>query len=361
MTQKEAVDESVELQKDEAYKSKYFVHLRADKMYYDLRDRYWRLGMKKVIAEYIKDRLKDARDRQKSYADKRRKPLEFSVDLPEELNDVHDTFPVSNLKKCLADPTLQVPLDEIRVDDNLKFMKEHVEILEREFKKLKRSKIGIVKGYAYPSICRIAWIGLVRLPSICVVIGADGYACLVDDNVGEEEAIRNNIKVVNNNNEEDESIEVDNVINIKESKNHPLDQVIGNLNPRTLRSQAQDHSNFFCFISTIEPKDVNEDSEFKLIANSDAGHAGCNDDCKSTSGGIQFLGDKLVVFHMAQQIIPAAQLVPKFQGIERCNNYVVLQSIPCSSECKIVRQILLDHPLSYALTATTDVLAIYLQ
>ncbi|GJS99970.1 hypothetical protein Tco_0821140 [Tanacetum coccineum] len=39
----------------------------------------------------------------------------------------------------------------------------------------------------------------------------------------------------------------------------------------------------------------------------------------------------------------------------RCNNYVVLQSIPCSPECKIVGQILLDHPLSYAVTATTDV------
>ncbi|GJU60106.1 retrovirus-related pol polyprotein from transposon TNT 1-94 [Tanacetum coccineum] len=81
---------------------------------------------------------------------------------------------------------------------------------------------------------------------------------LVDDDVGEEEAIRNNTKVVNNNNEEDESIEVDEVVNIKESKNHPLDQVIENLNQRTLRSQAQNHSNFFCFISTIELKNVNE-------------------------------------------------------------------------------------------------------
>ncbi|GJZ02259.1 zf-CCHC domain-containing protein [Tanacetum coccineum] len=73
------------------------------------------------------------------------------------------------------------------------------------------------------------------------------------------EAIKNNTKVVNrNNNKEDESIEVDEVINIKDSKNHPLDQVVGNLNQRTLRSQAQDHSNFFCFISSIEPKDVNE-------------------------------------------------------------------------------------------------------
>ncbi|GJS05832.1 putative reverse transcriptase domain-containing protein [Tanacetum coccineum] len=265
---------------DEAHKSKYSVHLGADKMYYDLRDRYWWHGMKKDIAEYvkkcltclkmhedykmerlarlylneivarhgvlisiisdrdshftsrgswnvhlplvefsynnsyhssvrcapfealydrkcrspimwaeIKDRLKAACDHQKSYADKRRKPLDFSVgdyvlfkvspwkgvvhfgkkgklaprfvgpfeiiekvglvayrlDLPKELNGVHDTFHVSNLKKCLADPTLQVPLDEIRVDAKLNFVEEPVEILEREFKKLKRSRIAIVK------------------------------------------------------------------------------------------------------------------------------------------------------------------------------------------------------------------------
>ncbi|GKB70584.1 putative reverse transcriptase domain-containing protein [Tanacetum coccineum] len=108
----------------------------------------------------IKDRLKVARDHQKSYADKKRKPLEFSVgdyiiekvgpvayrlDLHEELDGVHDTFNVSNLKKCLADPTLQVPLDKIQVETRLNFVEEPVEILEREFKKLKRSRIAIVK------------------------------------------------------------------------------------------------------------------------------------------------------------------------------------------------------------------------
>ncbi|GJZ21725.1 hypothetical protein Tco_0558764, partial [Tanacetum coccineum] len=61
---------------------------------------------------------------------------------------------------------------------------------------------------------------------------------LVDDDVGEKEAIESNTKVVNNNDVEDESIEGDEVVNIKESKNHPLEQVIGNLNQRTLRSQA---------------------------------------------------------------------------------------------------------------------------
>ncbi|GKC02657.1 hypothetical protein Tco_0994267, partial [Tanacetum coccineum] len=69
----------------------------------------------------------------------------YRLDLPEELNGVHDTFYVSNLKKCLADPTLQVPLDEIRVDARLNFIEEPMEILEREFKKLKRSRIVIVK------------------------------------------------------------------------------------------------------------------------------------------------------------------------------------------------------------------------
>ncbi|GKB28753.1 retrovirus-related pol polyprotein from transposon TNT 1-94 [Tanacetum coccineum] len=61
---------------------------------------------------------------------------------------------------------------------------------------------------------------------------------LVDDDVGEEEAIENNIKVVNNNNIKDESVEVDGAVNIKESKNNPLKQVIGNLNQRILVAQG---------------------------------------------------------------------------------------------------------------------------
>ncbi|GJZ88722.1 hypothetical protein Tco_0660504 [Tanacetum coccineum] len=69
----------------------------------------------------------------------------YRLRLPEELNGVHDTFHVSNLKKCLADPTLHVPLDEIQVDAKLNFVEEPMEILEREFKKLKRSRITVVK------------------------------------------------------------------------------------------------------------------------------------------------------------------------------------------------------------------------
>ncbi|GKE64393.1 hypothetical protein Tco_1518554, partial [Tanacetum coccineum] len=53
---------------------------------------------------------------------------------------------------------------------------------------------------------------------------------LVQDDVGEEEAIENNTKVVNNNNIKEESVEVDEIVNIKESKTNPLEQVIGNLN-----------------------------------------------------------------------------------------------------------------------------------
>ncbi|GKA34020.1 hypothetical protein Tco_0720449 [Tanacetum coccineum] len=72
-------------------------------------------------------------------------PIAYMLDLLEELNGVHDTFHVSNLKKCLAEPTLQVPLDEIQVDAKLNFMEEPVEILDKEFKKLKWCRIAIVK------------------------------------------------------------------------------------------------------------------------------------------------------------------------------------------------------------------------
>ncbi|GJR45195.1 reverse transcriptase domain-containing protein [Tanacetum coccineum] len=137
----------------------------------------------------IKKKLKAARYRQKSYADNRRKPLEFEVGdrvmlkvspwkgiirfgkkgklapryvgpfeilervgpvayrlrLPEELSGVHDTFHVSNLKKCLADASLRVPLDEIKVEKTLRFVEEPVEIMDREIKSLKRSRILLVK------------------------------------------------------------------------------------------------------------------------------------------------------------------------------------------------------------------------
>ncbi|GKA48917.1 retrovirus-related pol polyprotein from transposon TNT 1-94, partial [Tanacetum coccineum] len=81
---------------------------------------------------------------------------------------------------------------------------------------------------------------------------------LVDDDLDEEEAIREIEKKNLENNVEDETLKIDEVVNIKESKNHPLENVIGNLNQRTLRPQAQNQSNFYCFISTIEPKNVNE-------------------------------------------------------------------------------------------------------
>ncbi|GJY58482.1 hypothetical protein Tco_0458374 [Tanacetum coccineum] len=112
----------------------------------------------------IKQRMQAARDRQKSYADVRCKPLEFQVgdrvmlkvlakvgtvayrlELPQQLSRVHSTFHVSNLNKCLSDKPLAVPLDEIHINDKLYFVEEPVEILEREIKKLRQSRIPIIK------------------------------------------------------------------------------------------------------------------------------------------------------------------------------------------------------------------------
>ncbi|GJU07325.1 putative reverse transcriptase domain-containing protein [Tanacetum coccineum] len=256
---------------DEAYKSKYSVHPGADKMYYDLRDRYWWLGMKKYIALYVSkfltclkikaehqrpsgllhqpeipewkweriamdfvtklqrtssghdaigvivDRLTKSAHflpiREDSKMDRlarlylseniakhgvpisiisdhdsrftsrfwqsmqeslgtrldisvvrfgkkgklaprfvgpfeiteRIGPIAYRLRLPEELNDVHDTFHVSNLTKCFADQSLHVSLEEVQVDSKLNFVEGPVEILEKGFKKLKRSRIPIVK------------------------------------------------------------------------------------------------------------------------------------------------------------------------------------------------------------------------
>ncbi|GKC86641.1 hypothetical protein Tco_1147290 [Tanacetum coccineum] len=72
-------------------------------------------------------------------------PVAYRLRLLEELSSVHDTFHVSNLKKCLADANLHVPLDEIKIDKTLRFVEELVEIMDREVKSLKHSKILIVK------------------------------------------------------------------------------------------------------------------------------------------------------------------------------------------------------------------------
>nr|GEY63896.1 retrovirus-related Pol polyprotein from transposon TNT 1-94 [Tanacetum cinerariifolium] len=81
---------------------------------------------------------------------------------------------------------------------------------------------------------------------------------LVDDDLDEEEAIKVVKKKNLKNDIVGETLEIDKIVNIKESRNHPLENVIGNLNQKTLRSQAQNQSKFLCFISIIEPKNVNE-------------------------------------------------------------------------------------------------------
>nr|GFC84841.1 putative reverse transcriptase domain-containing protein [Tanacetum cinerariifolium] len=114
---------------------------------------------KKIVQ--IKQRMQAARDRQKSYADlkwklnpryvgpfkvlERVRDVAYKIELPEELSIVHITFHVSNLKKCHADEPLAVPLDGLHFDDKLYFVEKPVDIVDCEVKRLKRSRIPLVK------------------------------------------------------------------------------------------------------------------------------------------------------------------------------------------------------------------------
>ncbi|GJX77329.1 hypothetical protein Tco_0324140 [Tanacetum coccineum] len=69
----------------------------------------------------------------------------YKLELPQELSRVHHTFHVSDMKKCYADEPLVMPLEGIHVDDKLQFVEEPVEIMEREIKRLKQSRIPLVK------------------------------------------------------------------------------------------------------------------------------------------------------------------------------------------------------------------------
>ncbi|GKA89169.1 putative reverse transcriptase domain-containing protein [Tanacetum coccineum] len=171
---------------DRLTKSTHFIPTKAtDSM--ETLTRFWQ-SMQSALVQ-IRQRLQAARDRQRSYANVRRKPLEFQVgdramlkvspqkgvirfekrgklnpryirpfkilkrvgpvaytlELPEELSNVHGTFHVSNLKKCISDESLIIPMKELRIDDKLNFVEEPIEIMDREVKQLKQSRILIVK------------------------------------------------------------------------------------------------------------------------------------------------------------------------------------------------------------------------
>ncbi|GJT46604.1 hypothetical protein Tco_0955319 [Tanacetum coccineum] len=69
----------------------------------------------------------------------------YKLELPQELSRVHSTFYVSNLKKCYSDEPLSVPLEGLHIDDKLQFVEEPFKIMEREIKRLKRSRITLIK------------------------------------------------------------------------------------------------------------------------------------------------------------------------------------------------------------------------
>ncbi|KAI3828159.1 hypothetical protein L1987_02256 [Smallanthus sonchifolius] len=152
--------------------------------------------------DQIKAWMKAVQDRQKSYADKRRRPIEFNigdqvllkvshwkgiirfrkrgklstrfigpfkilarvgevayrVELPDELSEIHQTFHVSHLRKCLADESAHVPLDDIEVDNSLNYIEEPVSILDRKEKRLRNKVIQLVKvQWKHRNVSEATW------------------------------------------------------------------------------------------------------------------------------------------------------------------------------------------------------------
>ena len=71
--------------------------------------------------------------------------LTYRLELPSELSSVHNTFHLSNLKKCFSNETPEIPLEEIQLDNKHNYVKETTEIIDHEVKQLKQSQIPIVK------------------------------------------------------------------------------------------------------------------------------------------------------------------------------------------------------------------------
>ncbi|GKA17900.1 putative reverse transcriptase domain-containing protein [Tanacetum coccineum] len=121
----------------ESHKSKYSIHPGSDKMYQDMKKLYWWPNMKADIATYVNKCLTCAKVFGTFQVLERLERLSYKHELPEELSRVHNTFHVSNLKKCYADEPLAVLLDGLHFDDKLQFVEEPVKIMDHEVKRLK--------------------------------------------------------------------------------------------------------------------------------------------------------------------------------------------------------------------------------
>ncbi|GJZ81032.1 putative reverse transcriptase domain-containing protein [Tanacetum coccineum] len=311
----------------------------------------------------IKNRLLAARSRQKSYADVRRKPLEFEVgskvilkvspwkgvvrfgkrgklspryigpfkilsrvgpvayklELPRELQGIHNTFHVSNLKKCLSDEDLIIPLDEVRIEEKLHFIEEPIEIMDREVKQLKQIQIPIVK---------VRWNSS-RRPE---------YTWEREDHITPNDP---SAKIYKNGgvtytDVKSASTPVDLEKPLFKDRDaddvdvHLYRSMIGSLMYLTAsrpdimftvcacaRFQVTQKTSYLLAVKRIfrylkgNPTLslwYSRDSPFELVAYTDSDYAGATQDRKSTTGGCQFLGNRLISWQCKKQTMVATSI-----------------------------------------------------
>ncbi|GJT50422.1 hypothetical protein Tco_0976579 [Tanacetum coccineum] len=233
-------------------------------------------------------------------------PIAYTLELPKELKGIHSMFPVSNLKKCLVEGDIVVPIDEIQLDDKFHMIEVPLEVVDREVKRLKQSQIPIVKvRWNSQKGPEFTWERKDQIKK--------KYHHLFTSNDGVTK------------DEGNDGVEVS-------TSDPPIPK-------RPIEKHLKEVKRIFRYLrGTINmglwyPKD----SGFELTAFSDADHAGCIDTRKSTSGGIQFLGDKLVSWMSKKQDCTAMSLAKA--------EYVVLSA--CCAQVMWMRTQLKDYGFNY--------------
>ncbi|KAJ9544501.1 hypothetical protein OSB04_024208 [Centaurea solstitialis] len=375
----------------------------------------------------IRDRLKAARDRQKELVQfgKRGKlspryvrpfeiiervgPVAYKLRLPEEMSDIHNTFHVSNLKKCITDVSQVIPLEKVFMDKTLRFVKEPIEILDKEVKKLKRSKLPIVKIYVddiifastKPEMCKEfentmkSQFKMSLMGKLTFFLGLQVRQRPDGIFINQPKYVQDLLKRFDFGGSNSAATPMPKNFQLTaDSSGTPVDQktyraIIGSLLYLTASRRDIVFSTGVCARFQCDPRESHlsavkrilrylkgtpdfglcypKDLGFELIAYIDSDHAGCKLNRKSTSGACQFLRDKLVSWSSRKQnCVSLSTAEAEYVAVACCCSQVLwmktqladfgytMQRIPIYCDSKSAIQIT-TNPVQHSRTKNIDI------